>query len=171
MKKKYIVVALSNGNMRLLVDMVNSDASLPFNIHPPPCRPSTHIFHGMPYSRQSCSIHTNRKVSKLEPIHRYNVHTPVTHSPINLWPGFWAFHLKNVQWWQRIYLIYAEPRVAITKLCKSSSLVLLYAIQCFLSYAYHDPLLGTYAEQRKTMISDLRMWISLSIQSSSWRTY
>jgi hypothetical protein len=68
-------VALSNGNLRLLVDMVNLDASLPLNIHPPPCRPSTHIFHGMPCSRQSCSIHTNRKVSKLEPMRRHNVYT------------------------------------------------------------------------------------------------
>ena len=75
MKKKYIIVALSNGNFRLLVDMVNSDASLHSNIHPSPCRPSTHIFHGMPCSQQNCSIHINRKVSKLEPIRRYNVHT------------------------------------------------------------------------------------------------
>ena len=37
------------------------------------------------------------------------------------------FHLKNVQWWQRIYLI-AEPRVAITKRYKSPSLIILYLI-------------------------------------------
>ena len=38
-------------------------------------RPSTAVFHGMPCSPRSCSIHTNREVLKLDVMRRCNLQT------------------------------------------------------------------------------------------------
>lgn len=70
LKRKAIIGTLSNGNVRLLVDMVN--LYFPYNtcaaIHHRLSRPSTLIFLGMSSSPGNCSVPTSRESVLVRPV-------------------------------------------------------------------------------------------------------